>query len=143
MAKDYWPGDGYIYLITSNDPMDTDAFKSQSYQYQHQFYMVLNYMNYVRARLSYEEAPTDYERFWNDLQAIDGDNVLMFYNMNDSFEEPIVNYMPDVIGIDWTFSTVSYADRHPDAVGHAAAAKLMLPHVQDFVDEVCASGASD
>lgn len=128
--------DGYIYLITKNDPSKAGS----SYKFIAPNVFEPYVTAYLKAAVNLvigQNMEYHWPRFWEDLAAIKEGRKTLIFTYDDEISPRIVEHDPDVIYFDWEVEPLSIFDGHPTAASHRKAAELMQPHVATFVEEIC------
>lgn len=136
--KAAYPADGYLWLLIFNDVLEAYVYQGiyPAHPYPAATALYQDWLiNRFRAT-TYRLRETDMRGYWQAVEQITGDNVLLFgfvndaLTMNTAFRYPVVLIPP-------YSAFVSRADRHPNATGHQQIATSLLPYLAPFVDMVC------
>lgn len=129
---DFPKADAIIYLIIGNDPEITihqvaPGEEASSYTLMYALYLLRVYHN------SY---PTDYPRFWRDLDAMHADPRVTFVTFDYQFGPELTARYPVQLIPPWTHN-ISKVDGHANVEGNQQIAAGMLPIAQNVVKDKC------
>jgi hypothetical protein len=133
--------DAYVYLITNNDA-EYQLFHPvvevrRGYQSSLQIYWRVWQIN----RQGYEHPPQmlgSERRFDRDIAALaEHDNVLIAGFTNDDLAQSAYEQYASVILLPAYTETISFADPHPNVIGHQQIAAALDPFVTEYVQAQC------
>lgn len=135
LAKDYYVGDGYIWMLVGNDAEPT-FFYDGSRPSANQPSATRIYLNWFLSRpgKGFDRQATD--EYWQAVDTIATDNTLILAVDSDPLAFETRERYPVHIIPRWTHS-LSVADGHADTQGNQEIADNTLPFVEPFISRVC------
>lgn len=127
--------DGYLYLVVDNDHTNGVIHRVMK-PHDAELYVT----GYIKAVINHAVGTTyeaQWEQFWHDFDRIAGRDNILIFTYNHAISDEVTERYPQVIWLDWTPEKLSFIDVHPTPRSYAELAGLMLPYIQEFVQEVC------
>lgn len=136
----YPDADGFLYLVTGNDVeifegmMDVHP-ESRPYVAASPYLLLAFFHVFVIAddRSAIQDTP----EWWSLFDALASTGNIQLFAHEPAMQQLLAAHGYDVPLTDYGDERVSYADAHPDAVGHQRIAAHMQPFVAAFISNVC------
>lgn len=139
LVKAYYPADGYLWLIIQGDeqvPYEyTGAQPAYPYPPATALYRVWLW-DKLQGRQTFHGRENDMDGYWQSLETIAVDNVLLFGASDSSLVTITAERYPVTI-IPPRSHPISAVDGHPRPAGHQAIADAMYPTVMEFIEGLC------
>lgn len=136
--KTAYPADGYLWLLIFNDILEPYVYQPIYPAHPYPAATAI-YKDWLVRRFSasqYRLREVDMGDYWQAVEQIAGDNVLIFGFINDALTMNTAFRYPVVLIPPYT-AFVSRTDIHPNPIGHQQIASSLLPYLSPFLEQVC------
>jgi hypothetical protein len=137
--KQAYPADGYIWLLIYNDAIEPYVYSGVQPAYPYPPATTLYrawFVNQFRGAATQGTRQTDMQAYWQAVNTIADDNVLIAGFAEDELAMTTAMQYPVILLPAYT-AFVSPVDRHPNAEGHRQIADSLLPYLTPFIEMVC------
>lgn len=137
--KQTYPADGYLWMLIYNDALSPYVYSGVQPAYPYPMATALYrawFVNRLRDTASRATRQVDMQAYWQAVEQIAGDNVLIAGFAGDELTETTALRHPLILLPLYT-AFVSPVDNHPNAEGHRQIADSLSPYLSPFVDTMC------
>lgn len=134
LAKAYYAGDGYIWMLIGNDAEET-FFHDGSQPAPYYPSATRLYFDWLRQRPDLTSNAPGNPAYWQAVEQIATDNTLIF-GIDDPLTLETATRYPVHLIPRWTHD-ISRVDGHADAQGNIEIANSLLPLVEPFISRIC------